>query len=211
MDEMYNAIAGSPITYLTGDISAGQTTIAVADDSALPDAPNICTIGYGENIETIRYGAKSNGVLQEVTRGIEGTPRAWQSGTEVARFFTAYDHNAIVETITTHLADSVPVKLTLLNGWTGDLYVRKLGHGLVQIYGDITPGVTDRATVIATLPEGYLVPYFTQIPAHSGVVATGGILGFVISATGNFSIYNPAASANLGTSYIRFNHIYKTI
>ncbi len=114
-------------------------------------------------------------------------------------------------TLKSHLADSVPVKLTLLNGWTGDLYVRKLGHGLVQIYGDITPGVTDRATVIATLPEGYLVPYFTQIPAHSGVVATGGILGFSISATGNFSIYNPAASANLGTSYIRFNHIYKTI
>ena len=97
MEEMYSAIAGSPITYLAGDISAGQTTIAVADDSALPDAPNICTIGYGENIETIRYGAKSNGVLQEVTRGIEGTPRAWQSGTEVARYFTAYDQNAIIQ------------------------------------------------------------------------------------------------------------------
>lgn len=96
MSELYKAIAGSPITYLTGDISAGQTTIAVADDSALPDAPNICTIGYGENIETIRYGAKSNGVLQNVTRGIEGTPRAWPAGTEVARFFTAYDHNAII-------------------------------------------------------------------------------------------------------------------
>ena len=99
MSELYKAIAGSPITYLAGDISAGQTTIAVADDTALPDAPNICTIGYGEHIETIRYGAKSNGVLQDVTRGIEGTPRAWQSGTEVARFYTAYDHNAIIQTI----------------------------------------------------------------------------------------------------------------
>lgn len=97
MSELYRAIAGSPITYLAGDISAAQTTIAVADDTALPDAPNICTIGYGENIETIRYGAKSNGVLQEVTRGIEGTPRAWQSGTEVARFYTAFEHNQIVE------------------------------------------------------------------------------------------------------------------
>jgi len=105
MSELYRAIAGSPITYLAGDISAGQTTIAVADDSALPDAPNICTIGYGENIETIRYGAKSNGVLQNVTRGIEGTPRAWSAGTEVARFFTAYDHNAIIENFNSHLAD----------------------------------------------------------------------------------------------------------
>lgn len=106
MSELYKAIAGSPITYLAGDISAGQTTIAVADDTALPDAPNICTIGYGEHIETIRYGSKSNGVLQDVTRGIEGTPRAWQSGTEVARFYTAYDHNAIIQTIMTHKAES---------------------------------------------------------------------------------------------------------
>ena len=112
MAELYKGIVGSPITYLTSDISAAQTTISIADDSALPDAPNICTIGYGENIETIRYGAKSNGVLQNVTRGIEGTPRAWQSGTEVARFYTAYDHNRIINNITqtyndlmTHKAD----------------------------------------------------------------------------------------------------------
>ena len=100
MDEMYSAMPGSPITYLTSDISAGQTTIAIGDDSTIPDAPNLATIGYGEHIETIRYGAKSNGVLQEVTRGIEGTPRAWPSGTEVARFFTAYELNRIVGNIT---------------------------------------------------------------------------------------------------------------
>lgn len=106
MVELYKAIVGSPITYLTSDISAAQTTISIADDSALPDAPNICTIGYGENIETIRYGAKSNGVLRDVTRGIEGIPRAWSSGTEVARFFTAHDHNAIINTLMLHLAES---------------------------------------------------------------------------------------------------------
>jgi len=108
MGELYPGIAGSPITYLAGDISAGQTTIAIGDDTALPDAPNLCTIGFGENIETIRYGAKSNGVLSDVTRGIEGTPRAWPSGTEVARFFTAHDHNAIIHAIKTHLEDNVP-------------------------------------------------------------------------------------------------------
>lgn len=100
MSELYKGIPGSPITYLAGDISAGQTTIAIGDDTALPDAPNLCTIGFGENIETIRYGAKSNGVLSDVTRGIEGTPRAWQAGTEVARFFTAHDHITIIDKIT---------------------------------------------------------------------------------------------------------------
>ncbi|HLS53476.1 MAG TPA: hypothetical protein VK031_05860, partial [Tissierellaceae bacterium] len=97
MAELYKGIEGSPITYLTSDISASQTTISIDDDSALPDAPNICTIGYGEHLETIKYETKSNGVLQNVTRGIEGTPRSWQAGTEVARFFTAYDHNKIID------------------------------------------------------------------------------------------------------------------
>ena len=107
MSELYRAIAGSPITYLSSDISAAQTTISIADDSALPDGPNICTIGYGENLETIKYETKSNGVLQNVTRGIEGTPRAWPAGTEVARFFTAYDYNALIENFNSHLADTV--------------------------------------------------------------------------------------------------------
>lgn len=97
MSEIFKGMPGSPITYLASDISAGQTTISVADDTALPDAPNICTIGYGEELETIKYGAKSNGVLQNVIRGIEGTPRAWQSGTECARYFTAHDHNAVAD------------------------------------------------------------------------------------------------------------------
>lgn len=113
MADLYKGIEGSPITYLAADISANQTTISIADDSALPDGPNICTIGFGENLETIKYESKSNGVLQGVTRGIEGTPQAWQAGTEVARFFTAYDHLAIIDGIaenadnlTTHLAES---------------------------------------------------------------------------------------------------------
>jgi hypothetical protein len=99
MAELFNGIAGSPITYLATDISAGQTTISVTDDSKLPAAPNLCTIGYGENLETIRYGAKSNGVLQNVTRAVEGLAQAWPKGTEVARYFTAYDQNALVEQI----------------------------------------------------------------------------------------------------------------
>lgn len=114
MSELYPGITGSPITHLVEDISAAQTTIAVGDDTALPDGPNICTIGYGEELETIKYGVKSNGVLQEVVRGIEGTPRAWPAGTEVARFFTAYDHNSIIENFNSHLADTVTESLTLI-------------------------------------------------------------------------------------------------
>lgn len=140
MADLYKSIAGSPITYLTADISANQTTISIADDSALPDAPNICTIGYGEELETIKYGVKSNGVLQEVVRGIEGTPRAWPAGTEVARFFTAYDHNAIIENFNSHLAESV----------TDDV------HGILERYKGfriLEQGVGVGVVVDVTLPE----------------------------------------------------------
>jgi hypothetical protein len=131
MAELYKGQAGSPITYLTADISANQTTISIADDSALPDAPNICTIGYGENLETIKYETKSNGVLQNVTRGIEGTPRAWPAGTEVARFFTAYDHNAIIENFNSHLADNVTQG--------------KSPHGIIYEFGTWTPSYSKGA------------------------------------------------------------------
>lgn len=169
MDEMYNAIAGSPITYLVGDISAVQTTIAVADDTALPGAPNICTIGYGEHIETIRYGAKSNGVLQQVTRGLEGTPRAWQSGTEVARFYTAYDHNAIVNTITSHKAESAQL------GKYGISASQSIPHNYTEftnLYLNKVNATADFAELsngnIKILKSGlYLVSFTVRFDAHA--------------------------------------------
>jgi len=107
-------MAGSPITYLTEAMTAEQTTATVSDGTALPEAPNLCTIGFGSEMETIRYGVKVGNSLSDITRGIEGVPQAWDVGTEVARFFTAYDHNELVAEITrleqervTHLAESV--------------------------------------------------------------------------------------------------------
>lgn len=126
MAELYKGIAGSPITQLVGDITDTQVTIAIADDSALPDAPNICTIGYGEHIETIKYEAKSNGVLQNVTRGIEGTPRAWPSGTEVARFFTAHDHNAIIAELEDARAELEDARLSDVKEKTFDTLKERL-------------------------------------------------------------------------------------
>ncbi len=167
MADLYKGIAGSPITYLTADISANQTTISIADDSALPDAPNICTIGYGENLETIKYETKSNGVLQNVTRGIEGTPRAWSAGTEVARFFTAHDHNAIIDA-KANKAQEAWLTPTLLNGWENlaTIYAQvgyyKDEFGVVHIKGFVRSG-TDNVFFI--LPSGYRPSETIYFPA----------------------------------------------
>ncbi len=128
MADLYKGIEGSPITYLAADISAGQTTISIADDTALPEAPNIATIGFGENIETVKYGQKSNGVLQEVVRGVEGIPRAWQAGTEVARFFTAYDHLAMIDKITENANNLATHQAEIMNRWIEESGSNDAGH-----------------------------------------------------------------------------------
>jgi len=201
MSELYKAIAGSPITYLAADISANQTTISIADDSALPDAPNICTIGYGENIETIRYGAKSNGVLQNVTRGLEGTPRAWKAGTEVARFFTAYDHNAIIENFNLHLAESASKHITESGQNKNGRYI-KFDDGTMICRGEtsVTAQINTPWGSLHYYTIGILIfPYaFAEIPyviplnlsAWSIILDT---VGVEKTHTGNISMYRPVA------------------
>jgi hypothetical protein len=182
MSELYGAIAGSPITYLSSDISASQTTISIADDSALPDAPNICTIGYGEELETIKYGAKSNGVLQNVTRGIEGTPRAWPAGTEVARFFTAYDYNALIENFNSHLADVA--KQDVL--WSGDAGVENLtlngnpfDYAYIAIVVSNAEGSSTHRGIALTIPWTSVVRvatvYFDQLEWIRLNMSTSGV------------------------------------
>jgi len=231
MADLYKGIAGSPITYLTSDISANQTTISIADDSALPDAPNICTIGYGEHLETIKYETKSNGVLQNVTRGIEGTPRAWQAGTEVARFFTAYDHNEIIDGIVgvdsdleTHMAEKATqdelghVKMpnnwlgfsdTLVNGWSylDALYVQKDDFGILRVRGTVQDGVKTPGTIICTLPDGYR-PSTRQIiitQTNDGTSGSSELLILDCRTDGTIRIHASSVSAK---KYISFYNIF---
>jgi hypothetical protein len=222
MADLYKGIAGSPITYLAADISANQTTISIDDDSALPDAPNICTIGYGEQLETIKYGAKSNGVLQNVTRGIEGTPRAWPAGTEVARFFTAYDHNAIIENFNSHLAEytqliesgyksAINLDSLLVNGWSGQLRCVRNKLGQVYLWGNLTVGVTTGGTAIATLPEN-LRPISNSQPVlgvKTSTPANGNVTGIaLLSSNGDMHIYGGLQGAATGDS-IRIAVLYQ--
>ncbi len=101
METMYKGNIYGPATMLTSTISAAATSITVQNGSVLPDAPNIAVIGSGNAAETILYGAKSGNTLSLVSRGFEGSPLPWPANTEVARRFTAYDYNALVDNIQT--------------------------------------------------------------------------------------------------------------
>ena len=99
LDEMYPPKVNSPVTYLTAGINADATEIMVIDGSLLPDAPNLATLGFGEDSETILYAQKNGNTLQEIIRGFQGTAKAWNENTPIARLFTAYDIDAIMENI----------------------------------------------------------------------------------------------------------------
>lgn len=99
MNEMFKAIANSPITHLAENITATQTIIPILDVSKLPPPPNICTIGFEEKSETIMYNNVNGNSLEGVTRAIEGVAQQWPKGTEIARFYTAYDHNAFIDNL----------------------------------------------------------------------------------------------------------------
>jgi len=92
--QMYPGIVNSPITEIAAAITAQSTTITLLNGNAVPDAPNLMTIGEGDIAETILYTGKSGNSLTGVTRGFQGTARSWQQNSRVARQYTEYDHAA---------------------------------------------------------------------------------------------------------------------
>ena len=214
MANLYKGMAGSPITSLSAAITSTQTSITVDNGSTLPDAPNICTIvGDSAQIETILYTAKSGDVLSSVTRGVEGTAKAWPAGTEVARYFTAYDQNAIVQ----QFAAPEWHELPLINDWTGHLYCAKNALNQVTIEGNIYPKASELVThrmIVAELPgvyrpkgKGIGIPVFCI-----NVGPYGGMIGFVIDDTGFLRVVDPLAdklkSSTTPEQKTSFNVIY---
>ena len=107
---LYSAQANSPQTTISANITNSATTISVVDGSVLPSAPNLLTLGFNTNApETVLMTSKSGNTLT-VTRNIEGINKAWNTGTSIARVFTAKDYNdmkTVVELTQTGLATEV--------------------------------------------------------------------------------------------------------
>lgn len=167
MQTMYPAMINSPVTTLASGIDTTQTTIEVTDGTKLPVAPNLATLGGGENVETILYTGKAGNTLTGVTRGVQGTAKAWTTGTQIGRFFTAYDHDALkanIEEIATLYAKKQQeqwIPITLLNGWVNNSSDHepatyfKDNFGIVRLRGFIKSGVTTGLTPMFVLPAGY--------------------------------------------------------
>ncbi|NMB42552.1 MAG: hypothetical protein GX995_00300 [Clostridiales bacterium] len=97
---MYKGVANSPDTTITNNISESDTLIYVLDETRIPEPPNLMVLGTGVSAETIKVISIDGNALT-VERGFQGVPRSWNAGTVIARNFTEYDYNALVENIKT--------------------------------------------------------------------------------------------------------------
>ncbi|MCG7407686.1 hypothetical protein MH117_09645 [Paenibacillus sp. ACRRX] len=95
---MYPAVVNSPGTELAAAISASDTTISLVSVTGIPAAPNLLTIGSDETAETIRYTAINEKTLT-VERAFQSVAKSWSAGAKVARYFTAYDYDAMRQNI----------------------------------------------------------------------------------------------------------------
>lgn len=142
MEPMYRGIPFSPQTTLTDSIGAADTVIPVADVSAFPDPPNYATIGTDSGGETIKYTAKAGNSLSGCARGVEGTAKAWGSGSIIARNHTAKDMEYLQKNVEEHdtalrekySAENVPpYPVTKVAGKTGDVILAKSDVGLGNV------------------------------------------------------------------------------
>ena len=107
LETMYAPQANSPATTTVGALSTGTVQFDVLDADILPDAPMLLVLGGDtQNAETVLMTAKSGNTLT-VTRAVQGAARSWAAGTQVARLFTAKDHEALIANIQTLNTDKL--------------------------------------------------------------------------------------------------------
>ncbi|MEK5414403.1 hypothetical protein [Paenibacillus sp. FSL L8-0708] len=201
MIQMFPAAPNSPATELSAAITDIQTTITLLDASKLPDAPNIATIGVDESAETVRYEGKSGNDLTGVTRGFSGTvAKAWAVGVGVARYFTAYDADALRENVAEHsaqLADTTQEIVSLSSHIDTQLATKatkaELISGLApkadQSYVD-----TQFANIVSGAPKGT----YTTLSALQAALPTGAEGTFLVLEDGKWYFWNGTAWASGG-------------
>jgi hypothetical protein len=98
---MYPAKVNSIATTLSQAYTIGDNHIHVTDETVFPTAPNLATIGTGEDAVTYNYTSTAAGLLNGVTVR-EGTDKNWSIGDKIARRFTAFDLDTVKANIEDH-------------------------------------------------------------------------------------------------------------
>lgn len=99
LNTMYKGVVNSPETYLKENLAAEGAVIYVADGSVFGELPNLAVIGEDQTAETILVKVKRSDGGYDVDRAVEGQKKDWQKATVIARNFTNYDYQQLVDNI----------------------------------------------------------------------------------------------------------------
>ena len=110
---MYKGVVNSPETFLKENLVQGATTMYVADGSVFGTLPTLAVIGDDESAETVLVESVDGGVYT-IKRAFEGTAKDWSKGATVARNFTNYDYQAVIDNIDELSKRKIPTKLSEL-------------------------------------------------------------------------------------------------
>lgn len=113
MKAMYKGVVNSPETFLKENLVQGATIMYVADGSVFGTLPILAVIGDDESAETVLVESVDGGAYT-IKRAFEGTAKDWTKGTTVARNFTNYDYQAVIDNITELGGRKIPTKLSEL-------------------------------------------------------------------------------------------------
>lgn len=113
MKTMYKGVVNSPETFLKENLVQGATIMYVADGSVFGTLPTLAVIGDDESAETVLVESVDSGAYT-IKRAFEGTAKDWTKGATVARNFTNYDYQALVDNITELGDRKIPSKLSEL-------------------------------------------------------------------------------------------------
>ncbi|WP_213528800.1 gp53-like domain-containing protein [Paenibacillus cisolokensis] len=180
---MYSAMPNSPVTELAAAIDEAATSFDVINGNALPAAPNLATIGSSETAETVLYTGKSGNTLSGVTRGFNGTAaQAWPAGSKVARYFTAYDHDAFRGNIADHetrLAGAESTLSAATNAATANTVVKRDANGRTKF---AMPAAADDAVIRAYLDQYGLGANVREIVSDLNALPINSGTGFYMAA-----------------------------
>lgn len=102
LQTMYPAMINSVETVITNVLSPSDTILYVADETKIPEVPNLLVIGGNlQGAETVKLISKIGNKLT-VERGFQGSAKAWQANAVISRNFTAYDHDTFINNIITN-------------------------------------------------------------------------------------------------------------
>lgn len=222
MEKMYGAVVNSPKTELTELITDVQTEITVDNAAVLLQGEGIAVIGNGDVAETITYTTIEDNVLKGCVRGFQGVPRAWPSGTRIARNYTAYDHEAGIQNILelatgiADLATEVATKtqdasttqkgITQLSSATNGTRANVAANEVAvkAVYDRVDSGYIYRGGAPADINDAVRMGAYYVNSSRANLPANAGIYG-ILSVTdgGNGYLKQTYTSVQYGTIYER--------